>query len=153
MSVQESAQQLDPQRASMPGVVRGMAALPAGQIVWMVIFSALAFGLAALWPAYRVPGRTYFEQQVFTFTPAMAVCNLLFWFGAALAAGFIAMRIAKRPAAVWVLAVLLVGYLASMHLVLYWDRFPWWYNLGVVLPAVPAVRLGAVLAGARRRLH
>jgi hypothetical protein len=32
-------------------------------------------------------------------------------------------------------------YLAGLHLVLYWPRFPWWYNLGVVIPAVRAVLL------------
>jgi hypothetical protein len=47
---------------------------------------------------------------------------------------------------VWVLAGLLGIYLAAVHLVLFWARFPWWYNLGVVIPAVPAVLWGATLA-------
>jgi hypothetical protein len=47
---------------------------------------------------------------------------------------------------VWVLAVLVGLYLAAVHLLLYWPHFPWWYNLGVVIPAVPAVLLGERLA-------
>jgi hypothetical protein len=58
----------------------------------------------------------------------------------------VAAKISKRPAAVWVLAALLGIYLAAVHLVLYWPRFPWRYNLGVVIPAVPAVLLGGYLA-------
>lgn len=61
-------------------------------------------------------------------------------------AGWVAARISKRRGAVWVLAGLVGIYLAAVHLVLYWPRFPWWYNFGVVIPAVPAVLLGAVLA-------
>jgi len=44
--------------------------------------------------------------------------------------------------ALWALAVL--------HFALCWSRFPWWYNLGVVIPAVPAVLAGAKLADAPR---
>jgi hypothetical protein len=31
-----------------------------------------------------------------------------------------------------------------------WALFPWWYNLGVVIPALPAVLLGASLASPAR---
>ena len=41
-------------------------------------------------------------------------------------------------------------YLAALHLILYWPRFPWWYNLGVVIPAVPAVLFGGTLGRAAR---
>ena len=46
----------------------------------------------------------------------------------------------------WALAAVLAGYLGVMHLFLEWSTFPWWYNLGVVIPAVPAVLLGGALA-------
>jgi hypothetical protein len=90
------------------------------------------------------------REGVFTFTPLMACCNLVLWMLAEYAAGWVAGRIARRREAVWVLAGLLGFYLAPMHLVLYWPRFPWWYNLAVVLPAVPAVLLGAKLANSGR---
>ena len=69
--------------------------------------------------------------------------------GPEIGAGWVAAKISMRRGAVWALAGLLGVYLAAVHLVLYWPRFPWWYNLGVVIPAVPAVLLGAKLANAR----
>jgi len=49
-----------------------------------------------------------------------------------------------------VLAGLVGIYLAGLHFAFYWPRFPWWYNLGVVIPAVPAVLLGGKLANSLR---
>jgi hypothetical protein len=61
-------------------------------------------------------------------------------------AGWVAAKISKHWMAVWVLAGLIGVYLATLHFLLYWSRFPWWYNLGVVITAVPAVLLGARIA-------
>lgn len=131
-------------------MVRNVLGVLVGAIVWMVGFYALAFLLAAWWPDYALHGRQFFREGVFTFTPPMACFNLLIWVLAEIGAGWVAMKIAKRRGAVWVLAGLLGAYLASMHLILYWPRFPWWYNLAVVIPAVPAVLLGGRLAAPSR---
>jgi hypothetical protein len=128
-------------------MVRDVLGVIIGAIAWMVGFYTLAMLLAVLWPEYALHGRTFFREGVFTFTPPMACFNLLFWMLAEIGAGWVAMKIAKRREAVGVLAGLLGVYLAVMHLILYWPRFPWWYNLAVVIPAVPAVLLGARLAG------
>jgi hypothetical protein len=48
--------------------------------------------------------------------------------------------------ALWVFAGLVGIYFIMLHLVLYWSRFPAWYNLGVVIPSVPAVLWGGKLA-------
>jgi hypothetical protein len=125
---------------------RSVLGVVVGAILWMAGFFALARLLFIPWPAYGEKARAWMRQGVFEFTSPMACFNLLFWALAACAAGAVAMTIAKHRGAVWVLAVLLTGYLALMHLVLYWPRFPWWYNLGVVLPALPAVLLGGRLA-------
>jgi hypothetical protein len=90
------------------------------------------------------------REGMFTFTAPMAFCNLVLWVLAEIGAGWVAGKIAKRHGAVWVLAGLLGIYFAVLHLVLYWPRFPWWYNLGVVIPAVPAVLFGAKLANSSR---
>jgi hypothetical protein len=132
-------------------MVRSVLSVVVGVVLWMVGFYALATGLARLWPDYAVPGRRWVREGVFTFTPPMACCNLVLWALAAIAAGWVAAKISKRDAAVWTLAGLLGIYLAAVHLVFYWPRFPWWYNLGVVIPAVPAVLLGAHLAKAPTR--
>lgn len=131
-------------------MVRGALGVVFGAVLWMTIFYALAIGLAQLWPDYAGHGRHWTREGVFTFTPLMAACNLVFWVLAEIGAGWAAGTIAKRRETEWVLAALLGAYLAVVHLVLYWPRFPWWYNLGVVIPAVPAVLLGGRLANSRR---
>jgi hypothetical protein len=127
-------------------MLRSVLGVVIGAVMWMVGFIVLAGGLAQLWPDYAVHGRQWVRESVFTFTPSMACCTLALWVLAEIAAGWVAAKISKRPRAVLVLAGLVGIYLATLHFVLYWSRFPWWYNLGVVLTAVPAVLLGARLA-------
>ena len=131
-------------------MVRSVLGVLVGAVVWMVGFLVLALLLAQLWPDYAIHGRQWTRQAVFTFTPLMACCNLVFWVLAEIGAGWAAGKIAKRRQAVWVLAGLVGIYLAGLHFVLYWPSFPWWYNLGVVIPAVPAVLLGGNLANSLR---
>ena len=131
-------------------MVRSVLGVLVGVVLWMFGFYVLAIGVANLWPDYAIQGRHWVREGVFTFTPLMAGCNLVLWVLAETGAGWVAAMISKRRAAVWVLAGLLGIYLAAIPLVLFWARFPWWYNLGVVIPAVPAVLWGATLAkGAR----
>lgn len=127
----------------MTPLVRNTLALVAGALVWMVGFLALASALARLWPDYAVHARQWLREGVFSFPVAMACCNLGFWVLAEIGGGWVAARISKRSGPVWLLAGLIGIYLAAVHLGIDWARFPWWYNLGVVIPAVPAVLLGA----------
>ena len=131
-------------------MVRDVLGVVAGAVLWMVGFFVLALLLAQLWPDYAIHGREWTKQNVFTFTSLMACCNLVFWVLAEIGAGWVSAKIAQRRAAVWVLAILVGIYFVALHLVLYWSRFPWWYNLGVVIPAVPAVFLGSKLADSSR---
>jgi hypothetical protein len=127
-------------------MVRSVLGVIVGAVVWAVGFYVLAIVLAQLWPDYAIHARQWMREGAYTFTPPMACCNLVFWVLAEIGAGWAAGKIAKRRAAVWVLAGLLGIYFAVLHFVVLWSRFPWWYNLGVVIPAVPAVLLGGKLA-------
>jgi hypothetical protein len=127
-------------------MMRGVLGVVIGAVVWMVGFFVLASVLAQLWPDYALHARHWVKEGVFTFTAAMAGCNLVLWAAAEVGAGWTGAKISRRAGAVWVLAALIGIYLAALHLMLYWPRFPWWYNLGVVIPAVPAVLFGARLA-------
>jgi hypothetical protein len=127
-------------------MIRGVLGVVLGVLLWMVGFYVLAIALAQVWPDYAIHGRQWTRQGEFTFTPAMACCNLVIWVLAEIGAGWVAAKIAKTRGAVWVLSGLLGAYLAALHLVFMWPRFPWWYNLGVVIPAIPAVLLGGRLA-------
>jgi hypothetical protein len=129
-------------------MMRSVLGVLFGVVVWMVGFFVLAQALALLWPDYAIHGRQWIRQGVFTFTPLMACLNLLFWVLAEIGAGWIVAKVAQRREAVWVLAGLVAIYLCAQHLALYWSRFPWWYNLGVVIPAVAAVLWGGRLANA-----
>lgn len=130
-------------------MVRSVLGVLAGVVFWAVGFFVLALLLAQLWPDYAVHGRQWTRENVFTFTALMACCNLVFWLLAEIGAGWVTEKIAKRREAVWVVAGLLGIYLATLHLILYWPRFPWWYNLGVVIPVVAAVLVGGRLAKAK----
>jgi len=121
-----------------------------GAIVWLAGFYLLVAVLAAAWPAYLEHGRVWQAEMRFTFTTPMAWCNLLFWLLADIGAGWTATRIARRREALWVLAGLVEIYVVAVHIVLFWPGFPWWYNLGVVLPLIPAMLLGGRLARGQR---
>jgi hypothetical protein len=99
--------------------------------------------LGVLWPAYAAHGRTFFEQDLFTFPPRMAVFSLLFWVLAEASAGWVSIRIARGMPAVWLMGVLMWGYAMAEHVVFDWPRYPAWYNLGVVIPLLPAVWVGS----------
>jgi hypothetical protein len=128
-------------------MVRSVLGVLVGAVLWMPVFFAIAVLLVWVWPDYAASARTWMEQGVFVFTAPQAACNIVFWILADIFAGWITLVIAKRREAGWVLAALLTLYLASLHIVLYWDRFPWWYNLAVVLSCAPAVLWGGKLAG------
>lgn len=127
-------------------MVRGVLAVLVGAVVWMIGFYALATALAQLWPDYAIHARQWLEAGTFTFTPPMACSNLALWALAEAGAGWVTARISRLRPAVWALAGLIAIYLAAIHVVMSWPLFPWWYNLGVVIPAIPAVLLGASLA-------
>jgi len=127
-------------------MVRGVLAVLTGAVVWTIGFYALANALAQLWPDYAIHARQWLKEGAFTFTPPMACCNLALWALAEAGGGWVTAKISGRRAAVWALAGLIAIYLGVIHLVMYWPLFPWWYNLGVVIPALPAVLLGSSLA-------
>jgi hypothetical protein len=131
-------------------MLRKIIGFVAGGLAWMPLFFALAIGLGLVWPGYAEHGRVWFEENVFTFTSAMAAMNVVFWALADVGAGWVAMTIAKHRAVLWMLAGTVTFYLGLLHFGLYWALFPWWYNVGVVIPALPAVLLGGYVARAAR---
>jgi hypothetical protein len=122
--------------------VRTLFAVLAGAILWMVGFFVLAQILVFIWPAYALPARIFTRTGAYTFTPLMSIFNASFWVLAEFAAGWLTAVIARRPQAVWALAVLVMGYLCVVHLYYVWNELPRWYNLVVALASGPAVLLG-----------
>lgn len=130
-------------------MTRGVLGVLAGVLVWMPAFLILAQLPLAVWPAYAAAVEAYTSGARYEFTPAMSSLNALLWILAEVFAGWLAVVIAKRRGAAWVLAALLFVTMGFFHLYYYWDRYPWWYNLSVVIPVVPAVLLGGRLARTR----
>jgi hypothetical protein len=128
-------------------MVRSVLGVVVGAVVWMALFLLLGFSLAAVWQDYGLHGRNWFQARIYDFTPAMSVCNALIWILAEIGAGWLAVVLARRREAAWVLAALIGVYLAYLHLYQEWANLPWWYNLAVAIPAAPAVLCGGRLAG------
>ena len=127
-------------------MVRGILGVVGGGIVWWVSFFGLARILYSFWPAYATTAHEFMVTGVSGFTTPMYGCNALFWVLAEIAAGWIAVVIARRRESAGVLAAVLMTFLCFMHLYLEWDRFAGWYNLAVALPSGAAVLLGGRLA-------
>ncbi len=127
-------------------MIRGVLGVLGGGIVWWIGFWGCALLLALAWPAYATIGHQFVTTGAFEFTVPMAACNVVLWALAAIAAGWIAVAIARRREPAWILGALIMGFLCLMHLYLEWNRLPWWYNLCVALPSGPAVLLGSRLA-------
>jgi hypothetical protein len=127
-------------------MVRGIVGFVVGIVVWMPVFFVLS-GLGNLiWPEYGMHVDRWFDQNMFTFPPPMAAYNVACWAAAAMVAGSTAAAVGRRRQVAWLLAAAIGLYMCAMHLIVYWPTFPWWYNLGVALPAAPAVLLGGLLA-------
>lgn len=127
-------------------MVRSVLGVIAGAVIWMVGFFTFAQVPMLAWPGYAESARTYMEGGAYVFTAPMSAANAVLWFLAEIVAGWLVVVIARRRSPAFVFAALLFAYMCAMHLVLYWDRFPWWYNLAVALPSGLAVLLGANLA-------
>ena len=127
-------------------MVRGVIGVLVGGVVWGMGFFGLARVLDSIWPAYATTAHEFMTTGASGFTPTMYGWNALFWVLAEIAAGWIAVVVARRREAAWVLAAILMLFLCFMHLYLEWVRFPGWYNLVVALPSGPAILLGGRLA-------
>jgi hypothetical protein len=128
-------------------MVRVALGIVIGAIAWMVAFFTIARLLFLVWPDYALHAEAWMTAEIYEFTAPQSGFNALFWVLAEIFAGWLTVLVARRREASWVLAALIGGYLAFMHLYFVWDNFPWWYNLAVALPAAPAVLFGGKLAG------
>jgi hypothetical protein len=127
-------------------MVRAVAGVIVGGIVWWMGFWGVAIAVASFWPAYGVAGRELMTGGAGTFTTTMYAFNVLLWVLAEIAAGWIAVVVGRRRESAWLLAAPLMVFLCFMHLYLEWARFPGWYNLAVALLSGPAVLWGGRLA-------
>ena len=123
-----------------PGKVRmlkSIAAVLTGLIVWVIVATIGNVLLRALWPGYAE------VERALTFTLAMQLARLVLGALSSLCAGFAAARIAQsNRRAVMVLGVLLIIAFIPIHYNL-WDKFPLWYHLTFLASLFPLTLLGA----------
>jgi hypothetical protein len=132
-------------------MVRSVLGIVVGAAVWMYGFLCITIGVSLFWPDYAAHGRMWFQQHVYEFTNGMSVVNASAWIIAEAGAGALAVLIAARREAGWVLAAIIGIYLAYVHLYVEWSNLPKGYNLAVAIPAAPAVLLGVWFARSRAR--
>lgn len=127
-------------------MIRAALGFVIGAVVWFPAFFIIARAFFFVSPDYAVHARTWLSDGVFEFTAPQAAANIVFWVLSEVFAGWLAAVVARRPEAAWALAAVVLLYLGTLHLALYWPMFPWWYNVGVVLTSAPAVLFGGRLA-------
>ncbi len=96
-------------------MVRGILGVVGGGIVWWMGFFGLARLLYLSWPAYATTAHEFMITGVSEFTTPMYAWQVLFWVLAEIAAGWIAVVIARRRESAWVLAALLMTFVCFMH--------------------------------------
>jgi hypothetical protein len=118
----------------------------AGLVGWMVVVTALNFGLR-LW----LPGYVEAEPTL-VFTLGMKIGRLAIAALSSIAAGAIVRMIAPASRwAPWIVGVVLLAMFVPEHVML-WQKFPAWYHLTFLVTLAPLVVLGARL-GARLETH
>jgi len=94
----------------------------AGLVAWIVIVSALNFGLRHGWPDYAA------VEKAMTFTVAMMVARLSMSGVSSLASGYVAALVGKGGWASLLSGTILLLLFIPVHYSL-WNHFPVWYHL------------------------
>jgi hypothetical protein len=118
---------------------RTIGSIVAGLVAWLVVVTALNFGLRAAIPGYHP------AEATLQFTMAMKIGRLAEAGLASLAAGAVVGLIEPRkrwaPLAV---GLIIFAVFLPVHVKL-WNIFPVWYHLAFLVPLVPLVVFGATL--------
>jgi uncharacterized membrane protein len=130
-------------------ILRAIAGVVTGAILWWAFFFAIGTGTGLLWPAYREAARLMFAAGDFSgFTTPMLFLNLVLFLAIGVAAGWIAALIGRHRFTAPVVALLYLLYTGFNHYFLVWDKLPDWYNV-----IVPFVIAGSIVLGGRLRMQ
>jgi hypothetical protein len=121
-------------------MLRAVGSIVAGLVTWAVVVTLLDFGLRAAIPGYHA------AEATLQFTLAMKIGRLTEAALTSIAAGVVVSLIApSRKWAPWATGLIILAMFLPEHVKL-WTRFPVWYHLSFLVPLVPLVALGGVLA-------
>jgi hypothetical protein len=120
-------------------MLRIIAAIAGGLIVWFVVATIGNLGVRLSWPDYIA------VEKSMNFTLAMQITRLALGALASLAAGAAAAWIAHGSGvAVKGAGILLTALFIPIHYNL-WDKFPAWYHAAFLISLFPLTMLGAFL--------
>jgi hypothetical protein len=120
-------------------MLKTVAGIVAGLIVWLVVATIVNLGFRAFWPAYAQ------VESAMNFTLGMQLARLALGALSSLCAGFVAARITRGSGkAVTVLGIVLIVLFIPIHYRV-WDKFPLWYHLTFLVSLYPLSVLGARL--------
>jgi hypothetical protein len=118
---------------------RTIAGIIAGLVAWVLVVTALNWGLRLWLPGYAL------AEPTMAFTLGMKIARLSIAALTSLAAGALVRSIAPASNfAPWIVGLVLVALFVPSHVYL-WDRFPIWYHLTFLVTLAPLVALGARL--------
>ncbi len=129
-------------------MIKGIAAVVAGVVVWFVVATAANLLMRVAWPAYAD------VEKAMTFSEAMMVARLIVGALSSLCAGVVAAWITKTNGnAINVLVITLVALFVPVHYSLL-DKFPIWYHAIFFASLVVVTFAGAAwfVRGAKPRL-
>jgi hypothetical protein len=119
---------------------RTIASIIGGLVAWAVVVTLLNFGLRAAIPDYHA------AEATLRFTLAMKAGRLIEAALASIAAGMVTSWIAPASKwAPWVVGLIILAMFLPVHVRL-WNQFPVWYHLAFLVPLVPLVVFGGLLA-------
>ena len=120
---------------------RSVLACLAGVVAWVVVASLINRGLRITLAGYSVAEHS--EQ----YTLGMKWARLSMACVASMSAGAAARGVARAGRwEAWVVGCIALAIFVPLHISI-WSRFPAWYHLTFLLSTLPAVLLGARLAG------
>lgn len=120
-------------------MVRNIAGVAGGLVVWMLVATLGNLALRLAWPSYAE------VEKEMTFTLAMLVARLILGAVSSLCAGAAVAWITKRDArVVAIFAAVLFALFVPVHYSL-WDKFPPWYHIVFLASLVVMPPLGAAL--------
>ena len=120
-------------------MVRGIAAVVGGLVVWTVVATLINLALRYGWTAYAD------VEKAMTFTLAMMAARLAVGAVASMCAGATVAGIAKgNDRAVVIVAALLLVLFVPVHYQL-WNAFPLWYHVAFFVLLVGMTFVGAAL--------
>lgn len=122
-------------------MVRAIAAVAAGLVMWTLIATVGNLAMRAAWPSYAA------VEAAMNFTSEMMLARLLIGALSALGAGWLAARISRQNAgAIYALAGISIAIFIPVHYRL-WEKFPLWYHAVFFASLAVMPVLGARLGG------